>query len=136
MCEPALVAEGAAHWGRADALHARAFVRDRGADVEVVDVDVQALLLRDVGCVLDRRTQHLLDHRRHALRAEVNGVERLLHAEALDEVQNQLRLLRAGALELRLGAELSDFFYCYLSHNSSSFKTSNTLNLVGASLIS
>ena len=61
VCEPALVAEGAAHRGRADPLHARAFVRDGGADVEVVDIDVQTLLLRDVGGVLDRRTQDLLD---------------------------------------------------------------------------
>ena len=120
--EPALVAERATHRGRADALHARTFVRDRGADVEVVDIDVQALLLREVGGVLDRRAQHLLDHRRHALGGEVDGVERLLDAQALDEVEDELRLLRAGALELRLSAELSDFFYCDLCHDSSSFE--------------
>ncbi len=116
MCEPALVAERAAHWGRADALHAWTFVRDRSADVEVVDIDIQPLLLRDVGCVLDRGTQNLFHYRRHALGAEVNGVECLLDAEALDEIQDKLRLLRAGALKLRFRAELSDFFCC-LSHN-------------------
>ena len=58
--------------------------------------------------------RHLLDHRRHALGGEVDGVERLLHAQALDHVKNQLRLLRAGALKLRFGAELSNFLYCTL----------------------
>src|SRR5438270_11203033 len=116
MCESALVAEGAAHRRGADALHTGAFVRDGGADVEVVDIDVESLFLRDVGRVLNRRTEDLFNHRRHTLVAEVNGVERLLDAKALDEIQNQLRLLGAGALELCLGAELSDFFYC-VSHN-------------------
>ncbi len=116
MGEPALVAEGTSHRSGADALHARTFVSDSRADVKVVDIDVQTLLLRDVGGVLDGRTQNLLDHRSHLLGAEVDGVESLLHAEALDEVEDELGLLRAGALELRLSAELSDFFYC-LSHD-------------------
>src|ERR1700733_4395356 len=117
VCKPALVAESTSHWGRANTLHARTLVRNCGADVKIVYIDVQALLLRDVGSVLNRRTQDLFDHWRHALGAEVNGVERLLDAEALDHIKNKLRLLRAGALEPRLGTELSDFFYCYLSHN-------------------
>ncbi len=109
MCKPALVTERAAHRGRADPLHARAFVRDGGADVEVVDIDVQPLLLRDVGGVLNGRTQNLFDHRRHALGAEVDGIECLLDAQTLDQIKDELRLLRAGALKLRFGAELSGF---------------------------
>ena len=36
-------------------------------------------------------------------------VDRLLDAQSLDHVEDELRLLRAGALELSLGAELSNF---------------------------
>ena len=58
----------------------RTFVRNRGTNIEVIDIHIEPLLLRYVSCVLDRRTQNLLNHGRHALGAEVNGIERLLDA--------------------------------------------------------
>ena len=70
--------------------------------------------------------RHLLDDRSHPLGGEVDGVQRLLHAQALDSVEDELRLLRAGALELRLGAELSNFFYCIFAMTSFSFKLPNS----------
>ena len=72
MCDkPALVAEGTSHRGRADTLHARSVVGHAVLDVEVVDIDVQALLLAEVVRVLHRRTQNLLDQGRNALLGEV-----------------------------------------------------------------
>src|SRR5215469_1341413 len=122
VSQPALIAERAAHRGRPNPLHARSLVRHSRLHIQVVDVHVETLLLREIVRVLDRRTQDLLYHRSDALRAEVNRVDRLLHALALDEVQDELRLLRARALELCLSAKLSDFFCC-LCHDSQSLET-------------
>ena len=41
-------------------------------------VDIEPLLLRNIVRVLDRRAQHLLNHRRNALGGEVDRVQRLL----------------------------------------------------------
>ena len=115
--DAALVAERTAHRGRADTLHARAFVRDGGLDVEVVDIDVETLFVGEIRRVLNRRAQHLLDHRRPALVGERDDVDSGLDALALDEVEHELGLLRAAALELCLGAEFGSCWSCCLSHN-------------------
>ena len=124
MRKPALVTERASHRRGPDALHARPVIRHRSANDQVIHVDIEALLLRGVGRILNGRAQHLLHDRPHPLGGEVNGVERLLHAHALNGVEDQLRLLRAAALKLGFCAELSNFVCCNLRHN---FDPSNCL---------
>src|SRR6187402_33334 len=104
--EPALVAERTSHRGRADTLQARTFVGYGLLDVEVVDVKVETLLFAQVACVVNRRTQGLLHNGCNALPGEHHRGQGGFHAKTLDHIQNQLCLLRADALEARLGTEL------------------------------
>ncbi len=106
MRQSALVAIGAAHRGRADTLHTRTFVGHRRLDVEPVHVHIQALLLAQVICILNRRTQHLLHQRSNTLLGKGHRIQCLFHAAALDQIEHQLCLLRAYPLKARFGPEL------------------------------
>src|SRR5579859_2903414 len=83
----------ASHWRRTNALHARSVVRHRVLHVQVIEIDIQALLGAQVVGVVDRRLQKLSDRRRHALLGKGQRVPRLFHAPPLDQVQHQPRLL-------------------------------------------
>ena len=75
---PALIAEGAAHRRRADALQARPVVGQGRLDVEIVHVQIDALLAGHVLCVVHRRGQQLMNHRGNALLGEGHCCRALL----------------------------------------------------------
>ena len=77
-----------------------------GLDVEVIDVNVETLLLRRGRPRSEPPNAEPSRSPAPALVGEGDDVDRLLDALALDEVEHELGLLRAGALELCLGAEL------------------------------
>src|SRR5262249_53486716 len=54
-----LIAIRPAHGRGTNSLHTRTFIGDRALDVEVVNIDVDALLLTEIVCVLDGRAQQL-----------------------------------------------------------------------------
>jgi hypothetical protein len=89
-----LVAVRASLRCRTDALHARPLVGDRTLHVQVVDLHVEILLGAEKVRVVQRRLQQLAHMRRHALLGECQRVARFFHALALNQLQDQPRLLR------------------------------------------
>ncbi len=91
MCEHApLVAVGAAHRRRTDALLARPFVDIRFRHEELIDIHV----LRFVLGIRDGRVQNLLDRRRNPFIDRAQNVDGVAHLLAANHVDDQPCLLR------------------------------------------
>ena len=86
--DAALIAVRTAHRSRADALHARTFVRHRALHVQIVHVHIEPFFLADVVRVLHCRAQQLLDRRRDALVREHQRIQRFTDTPAFDQLQH------------------------------------------------